>query len=324
MRIGIISFAHMHAHSYAKALTSYPNVDFVGIADIVRERGEQAANQYNTNYFSSVSGLLDQQLDGVIITSENVRHYQDVIEASSKGVHILCEKPLALSVRESKEMIEACSQNGVFLQVAFPVRFNTSVVRAKNMLDNGELGEILAIRGTNRGTNPGGWFVEKDKSGGGAVMDHTVHLVDIIRWFTGSEITEVYAESGRYFSNYETEDAGIITIGLENGAFATIDCSWSRNRNYPTWGDVTLEIITVNGTLSIDAFGQMINVYSNQSGVKWDYWGDDMDEGLVHDFLKTVKNCTVPSITGIDGLRAVEAVEAAYKSIKVKQPIRIR
>ena len=85
-------------------------------------------------------------------------------------------------------MIDACKANGVLLQTAFPVRYNTTVVRAKQMIDEGKLGRILAMKGTNRGRNPGGWFVDPELSGGGAVIDHTVHVADIMRWITGAEV----------------------------------------------------------------------------------------------------------------------------------------
>ena len=87
------------------------------------------------------------------------------IKKSKKTLSCLCEKPLATKVEDAKEMIEVCKQNQVILQTAFPVRFNSAVVRTKKIIENGELGQIFAIKGTNRGTNPGGWFVEQAKSG---------------------------------------------------------------------------------------------------------------------------------------------------------------
>lgn len=100
---------------------------------------------------------------------------------------------------------------------------------------------------------------------------------------------------------------------FDNGMFATLDCSWSRNKDYPTWGDVTLEIIGTKGTLSVDAFAQKLDVYSSE-GVKWNFWGDDMDEGLIENFIQAVKENKDPFITGEDGLRALEVAMAAYHS----------
>ncbi|WP_226528949.1 Gfo/Idh/MocA family protein [Metabacillus niabensis] len=321
MKVGMISFAHGHAFGYANALQKINGIELVGIADDNQERGEKVAAQFQTTYFEDYRELLDQDIEAVIITSENSLHIEHVVSAARKGIHILCEKPLASKVEDAKKMIQVCKENNVILQTAFPVRFNTPIVNAKKIIDNGELGKIIAIKGTNRGTNPGGWFVDKEKSGGGAVIDHTVHVVDVIRWYTGAEVTEVYAEVDHKISEYDIDDCGLLTMEFDNNMFATLDCSWSRNKTYPTWGDVTLEIIGTNGTLVVDAFEQKTAVYSNQDGAQWDFWGDNMDDALVADFITTVKENRVPSITGEDGLKALEVAIAAYESSEKKQPV---
>ncbi|WP_261133967.1 Gfo/Idh/MocA family protein [Bacillus sp. Marseille-Q3570] len=321
MKIGIISFAHMHAYSYASSIRKMNGVELTGIADDDAVRGTKMAETFHTNYYRDVDALLNTEIDAVIVTSENVHHVDHVIAAAKAGKHILCEKPLAINMEDAKKMISVCKENGIILQTAFPVRFNTSIIRAKQLVEAGELGRILAMRGTNRGTNPGGWFIDPEKSGGGAVMDHTVHVVDIMRWLMKADVNEVYAEVDQLISDEQIDDCGILTLEFTNGVFATLDCSWSRNKEYPTWGDVTLEIIGTEGTLSIDALSQKVNVYSDEKGLTWDYWGDDMDFGLIQDFVTTVINKQQPSITGEDGMRAVEVAIAAYESASLKKPI---
>lgn len=322
MKIGIISFAHMHAYGYASGLVQQDDVELAGIADDDEERGKKAAQQFHTSYYSSTEQLLQTDIDAVVVTSENVHHPEHVIAAAKAKKHVLCEKPLAITVEEGQKMIDACQENGVILQTAFPVRFNTSVQRAKQMVDEGQLGRILAIKGTNRGTNPGGWFVDPSKSGGGSVIDHTVHVVDLMRWFMKAEVKEVYAEVDHLFSEVDIDDAGIVTMEFDNGVFATLDCSWSRNEKFPTWGDVTMEIVGTEGTLTVDAFGQSMTVYSD-AGVQWVPWGDDMDAEMVKDFIQSVKTNRKPSVSGNDGVRTVEVALAAYQSSEKKQPVSI-
>ncbi|ALC91378.1 dehydrogenase [Bacillus sp. FJAT-18017] len=324
MKIGIISFAHMHAHSYASVLNSMENVTFAGIADENVERGRKYSDLFNTTYFKSYQELLETDIDAVIVTSENSLHHQHVLAAARAGKHVLCEKPLATNVKDSEEMIRICEANQVLLGTAFPVRFNTPIREAKKMIEQGLLGEILAIKGTNRGTNPGGWFIDKEKSGGGAVLDHTVHVVDIMRWFTGAEVEEVYAEIGNMYIDHPIDDCGIITMEFSNGMFATLDCSWSRNSSYPIWGDVTLEIIGSKGNAKVDAFSQKLDLYSNTEGVQWLGWGDDMDEGLIENFVRSVKEGKPPLATGHSGLKAVEVAMAAYESFDKNKPVKLR
>lgn len=325
MKVGMISFAHGHAHSYARALKALDGVILAGIADPDPERGQKCAQMYDTTYYADIHDLLATDIEAVVIASENALHHEHVIAAAQAGKHILCEKPLAVNSALAQEMIDVCADHGVILQTAFPVRFNSPVAEAKQIVASGKLGDIIGIKGTNRGTNPGGWFVKKELSGGGAVIDHTVHVVDLMRWFTGAEVTEVYAEIGHdMINNYGIDDCGIITMQFDNGMFATLDCSWSRNPSFPTWGDVTMEIIGTEGTLSVNAFGQKVNVYNEDHGAKWHAWGDNMDFGLIEDFIDAVRHKREPSITGLDGMRAVEVAEAAYRSAQQKAPVKLR
>ncbi|MCM3667010.1 Gfo/Idh/MocA family oxidoreductase [Mesobacillus subterraneus] len=322
MKLAIISFAHMHAFSYAKAIQSYPGAKLAGIYDDDPNRGERAAEDFNTQYYESLDVLLSTDIDAVIITSENSMHKVHTVAAARAGKHVLCEKPLATNIEDSLEMIRTCKENNIILQTAFPVRFSSPVLRAKTIIDSGELGEVLAIKGTNRGTNPGGWFIQPEFSGGGAVIDHTVHVVDIMRWFLKSEVKEVYAEVDNRFVSEKIDDCGILSMEFDNGTIATLDCSWSRNPSFPTWGDVTLEIVGTKGTLSVDAFAQKIDVF-NERGHKYHYWGDEMDAGLMGDFIESIKEERIPSISGLDGLKALEVALAAYKSSRQKEPIQL-
>ncbi|MBM7551587.1 Gfo/Idh/MocA family protein [Thalassobacillus pellis] len=321
MKIGIISFAHGHAYSYANAIQNQEGLELAGVFDEDVTRGKAAAEKYQTTFFDNYQDLLGTAIEAVIITSENVKHREHVTAAAEAKKSILCEKPIATTIEDAEKIISSCRDNDVFLQIAFPVRYSTPVKRAKELIDNEELGRILAVKGTNRGTNPGGWFIDKDLSGGGAVMDHTVHVVDLLRWFMDAEVTDVYAEYDNLISEQTIDDCGILTMNFENDVFATLDCSWSRNDAYPTWGDVTLEIIGTEGTLTVNAFDQKVDVYSDKDGVSWEFWGDDMDEGLIVDFTEAVKSGRQPAITGEDGLRALEVALSAYRSGEKKQSV---
>lgn len=324
MKLGIISVAHMHAYSYAQAIRQMEGVELAGVADEDEVRGKAAADKWGVPFFHNYRDLLATDIDAVIVTSENAKHHEHTAAAAQAKKHVLCEKPLATTVEAAQEMIDCCREQGVILQTAFPVRFHPAVVRAKQLVDQGKLGRIMAIRGTNRGKNPGGWFVDPALSGGGAVIDHTVHVVDLMRWFMGAEVREVYAEVDSLLTESKVDDCGILTMEFENGVFATLDCSWSRNKTFPSWGDVTLEIIGTEGTLSLDVFAQKLDVYNNDKGLFHTNWGDDMDSELVGDFVASVRERKAPSVTGEDGMRAVEVARAAYQSAETKYPVTIR
>jgi predicted dehydrogenase len=324
VRIGILSFAHMHATSYASCLKQMDDVEIVGIYNEDEGQGKTLSQRYGGNFYSNYNKLLDQKLDGVIVCSTNADHKKYVVAAADAGCkHILCEKPIATTVEDAQTMIDRCKANGAELGIAFPCRYIPAVINAKLALDDNSIGKVLAAKTTNHGRMPGGWFIQKEKSGGGAVMDHTPHVVDLLRWFLKSDPVEVYAEIDNKFYNMDIDDTGILTMQFDNGVFATLDTSWSRTKSYPTWGDVTMELVGTDGVISVDSFAQDIDLYSDASGAHWIYWGDNMDFGLVNDFVASVRREKPFQIKGEDGLKALEVAIAAYESAKTKSPVKI-
>ncbi|HUC91486.1 MAG TPA: Gfo/Idh/MocA family oxidoreductase [Paenibacillus sp.] len=322
VKVGMISFAHMHAAGYLRALLQRGDVEVVGIADENRERVRPLTEQYGIPYYAEANELLRQSLNAVVICSENSRHAELTVLAANAGKHVLCEKPLGVSEEEMLDMIRVCREQGVQLMTAFPCRFIPAVIEAKQEIEAGAIGDIVAIKGTNRGTMPRGWFIDRSFSGGGAVLDHTVHVMDLMLWFTGSEAAEVYAHAETLFHEVDIDDAGIVHVRFENGIFATLDPSWSRPESFPTWGDVTLEIIGTKGVATIDAFAQKNEIYSDLHGKgQWAYWGDNMDTGLIDGFIAALKEGREVPITGTDGYRSARIALAAYESARTGAPV---
>jgi predicted dehydrogenase len=261
----------------------------------------------------------------VIICSENSKHVEYAVAAAKAGKHILCEKPIATSTEEAWQIIRAAEEYRVKLMIAFPCRFNVVAQRLKLMVESGKFGDIIAINGTNRGSMPGGWFIDKSLSGGGAVLDHTVHVVDVMRWLMpGAEVKEVYAEAGTLFHDVAIDDSGLLTFEFDNGVIASLDPSWSRSKSFPTWGDVTIDIIGTKGSTRVDLYKQAVTLHSDETmKTTCEYWGPDADQGLIDDFIHCIKEDLQPSITGIDGLRAMEVGIAAYLSAAKKQPVKL-
>ncbi len=324
MKIGIMSFAHMHAYSYADGLKKMPNVELVGIFDDDSERGKKAAEKYHTKHFIDQKSFLAMDMDAVIICSENFHHKEMVLNAAKAKKHILCEKPIATTVEDAQEMINVCDEQKVILQTAFPVRFSSPMRQLKKMIDDGELGDIVAFRTTNRGQNPGGWFIDKQQSGGGAVLDHTVHMIDIMRWYLGKEITEVHAIVDSYFHDIAIDDAGLLTLEFENGVVASHDASWSRFKEYPIWGDATIEVVGTKQTVKADAFKEHFRMFTSRSkSLSYVVFGNDMDFDLIRDFVNCVEEKREPSISGWDGLKALEVALAAYESSEKKATVNL-
>jgi UDP-N-acetylglucosamine 3-dehydrogenase len=334
VRIGLVSFAHMHGASYAGALARMPGVEIVGVADDdAARRRDMAARYAGGRAFDGVQALLAEKPDGIVVCSENARHREFTVPALEAGVAVLCEKPLAATLEDGRAMVRTARERGAHLATAFPCRFHPAAARTRRAMQGGEVGVVRAVSATNHGQVPPGWFTDPAQSGGGAVMDHTVHVVDLLRWMTGAEVRSVYALNGNLRTDLPVEDLGIVSMAMSNGVVATLDASWSRPGHFPTWGDVTMEVIGEEGTLSLDLFAQSHAVYRARVGadgapaepagqpVQWMNWGDDMDRGLVDDFVAALREGRAPSVTGEDGLAALEVTVAAYRSIERGEPV---
>ena len=186
---------------------------------------------------------------------------------------------------------------------------------------------MLACSATNQGQNPKryrAWFVDQELAGGGSVFDHTVHLADLLRWYLGSEVVEVYAQTNRIIhrAEVEVETGGLLLLTFADGTFASIDCSWSRPMNYPTWGGLTFELICEKGVVNVDAFSQNLVSYSNSGQpASWIAWGSDADQAMIGEFLSAIAEKRAPRVTGYDGYKAMEVALAAYRSAELGQPV---
>lgn len=321
IRLGILSFAHMHAHSYAANINALPQCELATVYDDDIERGQQVAEQYGTTYADSLEHFFHHNLDGIIICSENTNHRQHVEAAAGEVGYILCEKPLATTLEDAQAMLTVCKQTNTHLQLAFPVRFSPPIERLAQVVRTGGLGDLLAATCTNHGQMPPGWFRDVALSGGGAVMDHTVHIIDALRWMTGAEVSDVYATIRQRLMHPDVaiDDAGLLSLVMEGGVLSrplqvSLDASWSRPASYPTWGDVTIELVGSEGTLWVDAFKQHATIYRNAHHPQQAYWGSDMDGRLITNFCEAITQQRPPSITGEDGLKALEVALAAYRS----------
>ena len=322
LRIGVVSFEHMHAQSYTQELVKYPEVTLVGIADENEKRGREMAATFKTNYYQRYVSLLEQQLDGVVICTNNRDHAKVSIAAAKKGIHILVEKPFATTIADAHAMLEAAREANVQIMNAFPMRFNPNVIAAKKKIDAGLIGQVLTITSINHGKIPGGWFIDPALSGGGAVMDHTVHLGDLIRWFTGSEIKSVFCESGELLHHKGIDDTGLVMIELNNGVSATIDCSWAHHTNYPIWAQVDMQIIGTKGVIELKAFAQVLHL-DDQTNQRFEDigWNEGGDEGLIKEFVQVCATGRTPLVTGLDGLRALEIALASYESSRTNEAV---
>src|SRR5699024_6236170 len=202
----------MHAYAYAEQIVNHPDATIDAIWDDDVSRGELAAKTYGTTYYGDLDHLLAADIDVVIICSENAHHKSHVIRAAHYKKPMLCEKLIATNIDDVISMIKKCHENGVQLQIAYPVRFIAAIRQANDINAAVNLGEIFALKASNHRMMPGGWYVERNLSGGRSATDHIVHIMDVLRWKFDDEPERFYAEYDTHFQPIDVEDCGSVQV----------------------------------------------------------------------------------------------------------------
>lgn len=312
----------MHSWGYAHGLATTTLGSLAAVWDDDAERGKTFAEKFGATFVPNLSDLWGQ-VDAVIITSENMTHIDHLEAAHAAGKPALCEKPI-VPTEAHGERLKALIDAGAKIMTAFPCRYSPAFLRTRDRVKAGDLGPLMAICATNRGRCPFSWFVEKDKSGGGAMIDHVVHVADLLHAMLGEDVVRVQASIGSNMYGKDWDDTAMLTLEFESGLFATLDSSWSRPQNYKTWGDVTMNVVGEKGALEMDMFGQQFEVYRsepNTFGVAG--FGSDLDAGLVRDFLRFAAGEIEAPITALDGWKAARVALAGYRSASTGQPVSV-
>jgi predicted dehydrogenase len=275
--------------------------------------------RFGVTMFESLDGLLDADIDAVVVCSETVHHAELVDRAAAAGCAVLCEKPLGIGARDSARIVAACERAGVALMTAFPVRFHPAVGQLHSLVSGGGLGDLRALNGTNQSVMPlreRSWFADAGLAGGGAMMDHIVHLADVFCWLLDAEPERVYAVGNRIVHSevVTVETSGVVMLDYPDGVFASIDCSWNRPLDYPTWGGIGLSVVGDGGTAEVDAMRQRLTRFGGGQAFGWTPWGVDINQLMIDDFLAAVRDGRDPSVTGRDGLIATTVALAALES----------
>ncbi|MEV4619260.1 Gfo/Idh/MocA family oxidoreductase [Asanoa sp. NPDC049573] len=275
LRIGMVSWAHVHAEFRARAISEIPGARVVAISDDDADRGRAAAARHGVDTF--VEDWRDlvtrDDVDIVMVHSENGRHVEQVVAAAEAGKHVFCEKPIATTVADATAMAEAVRAHGVDGTAAFVSRFSKEADRAKKIVDSGVLGRVLLTRGliglagiAEIGCPPDmtAWMSDPVLGGGGAWIDEGSHGIDLLRWLVG-EITEVSAfTANRNKPGLDGEDIAVALLRYADGGLGEIGTVWSLSADIGMRNN--LEIYGTQGTLVMRATDPFPRVEVYRSG----------------------------------------------------------
>lgn len=325
IRLGVVSYDHPHTPKYADAIDNHPNTILAGVAGfgINSELARDDAERHGVSYYDDYRELLARgDVSGLYVGTEPARHLEVVTVAASQGKHILCDKPIALTLEQSDEIIRLARGAGVKLMVPFNPRFQLPLMKVKEVLDNGEAGELVSVFATKYGKLPTkipgtadySWLIDPAKAGGGGFLDIGIHALDALRWLSGSEARRVYACVDRMLSEeVSVDDFGLINIEFANGVVGAVSAGWVNPDSYPTWLDVRFEILTTKQAFLIDSPYHDFWYYGATHAERHYWWRRDID-GLVDEFVRAILEDREPAISGEDARAALAIALSAYES----------
>lgn len=322
----------IHARNYKNKIE---NARMVACVDAVEAAAKAAAEEMGIDkYYTDYHEILnDPQVDAVVVVAPTDLHKQIVIDCAAAGKHIFCEKPMAMTVEECDEMIEACDKAEVKLQIGFMRCFDASFREAKRLVDSGAIGELVQIHSNTRGpSKPRPWMYDI-KMSNGILAEVNSHDIDAVRWMAGSDIESVYAVAGN-FRNPEAKeqypdyyDSVLMNGTLKSGVHFCIDGAAYVQYGY----DSKMEIIGTKGKINVGRSDkEFVHCTTVENGTNTPFINSWMtlfiDAYLAEDtsFVNAVLNDTPVEVSGVDGRMAVATVEAGNCSITEKKIVTVR
>ena len=330
LNVGVIGLGRLGRVYAADLAHLVPDAKLAAVADEQKQLAEAFAKENSIpKWYANHHDLIsDKEIDAIAVITPTCTHRDVVIEAAEHGKAIFCEKPISISLGESKEIVKIIEKTGVFFQMGFQRRFDKGYIEAKKKIDNGVIGTPVVLKSTSRDPfAPPMEFCDPAKSGG-LILDMGIHDFDVARMLMG-DIKSVYSIGGALaypeMKNIGDIDNAIITLNFENGTLGVVDLS--RNAVYGY--DIRAEVLGSKGTLKIGYLRETPLTVLTKEGVTHDVVPHFMERfadaylSQIKDFVNNVLKGKVPSITAADGIAALIVSLAATKSYKENRPVQI-
>ncbi len=309
VRVGVVGVGFW-GRNHVRILSELHGVSLVAVCDIDGEKARTIAKKYGipSTYTGIDEMLRDNRLDAVTICTPSVNHADSAIKALEAGLHVFVEKPLASTLEECYGIIDASKSNGGFVMTGFIERFNPAVRKAVELLEAGEIGDVIMAHGRRIG-----WWPERIGDVG-VVKDTAIHDIDLVRYIFGEEPERVYARGGRL--RHRLEDHVQAILSFRGGKTAFIEANWLTPRKkrelYLTGSDGVITLRFLTQEISLEKADMVIEPI-----IKWQ---EPLRLELQH-FIESIKKNRKPEIDAWDGLKALAIAEAILESMETGREI---
>ena len=304
--IGVGAMGENHVRVYHKM----EEANLMGVSDVSERALKKIEKKYDAKGYTDYCELLaNPEIEVVSVCVPTTFHHDVVMEAIRHKKHVLVEKPIAFTLTEAEEMIAAAKEAGVILATGHVERFNPAVQKAKELIDDGVIGDIVSAFAKRVGPLPPRI---KDV---GVSIDLAIHDLDIMNYLFEEEITQVYGTMNSSFDDSEFEDHAEIMVSFDNESTGIIEVNWLT-----PYKRRELELTGTAGIISVDYIQQSIEVFG-KFAQDIEIVHEEPLKGELKSFLNSVVEEKEPVITGEDGLKALKMVIAANKSSKEHRPV---
>lgn len=312
--------------THAEAVQTAEHAELVAGADLDAEAAQAFADEYDCAAYTDTTEMIEEAaVDAVSVCTPSGTHADVTVEAARAGAHVLCEKPLDVYADRIDRMIRVCEAEGVTLAGVFQERTREGVQRAKQAVEDGEIGDLVLADAhvkwfrSQSYYDSGGWRGTRDMDGG-VLLNQAIHDVDTLQWLAGG-VEAVRAVTGRLARDLECEDTAAIAVEFENGALGTIAATTATKG-----GTDRIDLNGTEGSIALGSDG--LTAFAVGTGEESDYdaetesrdpvtddgeWSDGHD-AVVQDFVDAVRTGTEPMVPGREARTAVDIILAAYES----------
>ncbi len=338
IKVGVIGCGSIAKHRHIPEYAMNENVELVAFCDIVTERAQEFANEYNAKAYTNYKELLKQEeVDVVSVCTPNALHAPISIAALEAFKHVLCEKPMATSAEEADAMIAAAASSGKKLMIAHNQRFVPSHSKARSIIESGNLGKIYSFRTAFGHGGPeswsadgsNSWFFDKERAFIGAMGDLGVHKTDLLRYLLGEEFVEAaaFVETSAK-QNSTVDDNAVCILKTESGIIGTLAASWAYNGSE----DNSTVFYAENGIMRLedDPDYSLIIEYKNGNSerhslgaIQSNAEGKQTSTQVIEHFVESILNDSEPLVNGEEGKKSLAVILAALDSQEKKQIVPI-
>ncbi len=315
IRIGMVG-AGAIAQAYAQAFTQSDHAELVAVVDVRQEAADAVASSNHCKAVTDYTKLCDAvDVDAVLICTPPATHPEICVHFLEKGIHVLCEKPLAVNMESALEMVAAAEKSNAKFTMASKFRYVEDVKKAKAIISSGILGELILFENTFAGhvDMRQRWNANPEISGGGVMIDNGTHSLDVARYLLGP-LAEIQAVEGRRIQDLPVEDTVRIFARTQNGVMASIDLSWSLNKQLPDY-------ISIYGSQGTILVGWKESKYRRNSDQEWIVFGNGYNKteaftAQLNNFALAIRGEETLTIKIDDALADVAAIEVAYEAMR--------